>query len=60
MKHIEYRHWLFTDNDSGEDFIIGEPTIEEAWASARTWFADPSFICELSDDEAEMSGLDEF
>ena len=54
------RHFLFEDYDTGENFIVGAYDLEEAWNTARMFFADPSYICEYSDLEAEMSGLDEY
>ena len=34
--------------------------VELTEEEAKTYFADPSYICELDEDEAEMSGLDEY
>lgn len=54
------RHYLFSDYESGEDFIVGAKSLKEAKVEAATYFGDPSYICELSDIEAECSGLDEY
>lgn len=54
------RHFVFTDYDTGEDFIVGANSLEEAIEEAKTYFADPSYICEFTEEEAEMSGLDEY
>lgn len=54
------RHFLFEDYDTGENFIVGADTLDDAMEEAKTYFADPSYICELDEDEAEMSGLDEY
>lgn len=54
------RHFLFEDYATGEEFIVGADNLGEAFEEARTYFGDPSYICELSEDEAEASGLDEF
>lgn len=53
-------HYLFTDYDSGENFIVGADSLLEANTIAEEYFTDPHFICEFTDDEAEMSGLDEY
>ena len=54
------KHYLFTDQVTGEDFIVGTNDVHEAFDEALNWFDDPLFICELTDDEAEASGLDEY
>ena len=54
------RHFLFEDYDTGEEFIVGADNLGEAIEEAKTYFADPSYICELTEDEAEASGLDEY
>jgi hypothetical protein len=54
------RHFLFEDYDSGENFIVGANTKKEAINEALTYFGDPSYICELTEEEAEASGLDEY
>lgn len=54
------RHFLFVDWESGEEFIVGADTLNEAQGIAKDYFEAPRFRCELTDDEAEMSGLDEY
>lgn len=54
------KHFLFEDYDTGEEFIVGADTLTEAIEEAKLYFADPSYICELSEVEAEASGLDEY
>lgn len=54
------RHFVFEDYDSGEEFIVGAKCIKEATELAKDFFADPSYICEFSEFEAENSGLDEY
>lgn len=54
------RHFVFEDYDSGEEFIVGADNLGEAIEEAKTYFADPSYICEYTEEEAENSGLDEY
>ena len=54
------KHFLFEDYDTNEEFIVGADTLQEATEEAKLYFADPSYICELSEVEAEASGLDEY
>lgn len=54
------RHYLFVDDVTGEDFIVGEYELEAAYIIARYEFERPVYICELTEDEAEASGLDEY
>lgn len=54
------RHFMFEDYDSGEDFIVGAKNKTEAMATAKDYFADPAYVCEVSEEEAEASGLDEY
>lgn len=54
------KHYLFTDEKTGEDFIVGANDIDKAYGEALNWFVNPIYICELTDDEAENSGLDEY
>ena len=57
---MNMKHFLFEDYDSGEDFIVGAATLPEAIEEAKLYFADPSYVCELSEIEAEASGRDEY
>lgn len=52
------RYFLFEDYDTNEDFIIEEESLGKAITIAKIYFADPSYTCELSEEEAEQSGLD--
>lgn len=54
------RHYLFEDEATGEEFIVGEYCVEKAYLEAKLYFDEPHYICEFSDVEAEMSGLDEY
>lgn len=54
------RHFLFIDEYTGEEFIVGADHLMDAKETAKTYFVEPRCICELSDIEAEMSGLDEY
>ena len=54
------KHYLFCDNELCEDFIVGAYDEEEAYEIARSHFIDPEFIAEISEWEAENSGLDEW
>lgn len=54
------RHFVFEDCYSGEEFIVGAATKEIAIELAKDYFADLMYICEYTDMEAEISGLDEY
>lgn len=54
------RHFLFEDYDTGEEFIVGADNLGEAMEEAGIYFTRPAYICELSEFEAEASGLDEY
>ena len=54
------KHYLVVDVHSNELFIVGEYDLEAAINEARKYFDDPQFIEELTEEEAENSGLDEF
>lgn len=62
------RHFLFEETNEGFEFIVGADDYAGALVLIEdmAWdgeFEDESnivFICELSDMEAEMSGLDEY
>ena len=54
------RHFVFEDYDSGEEFIVCAHNKAEAIEEAKMYFADPSYICEFTEAEAEASGLDEY
>lgn len=52
--------YLFTDNDTGEDFLVEETSLNNAWEIANEFFADPSFIAEVTYEEAEAMGFDTY
>ena len=54
------KHFLFEDWDNGEYFLVGADDLGEAYDIAEENFANPYYVCEYTDDEAEMSGLDEY
>lgn len=55
------RHFLFYDYQSGEEFIVGAGDLCFARIIAEEVFGDDIKYCyEMTDDEAEMSGLDEY
>ena len=64
------RHFYFIENSTGEEFIVGAKTLEEAKVYAadvadaigRNYGEEPdlSYEYEMTDDEAEASGLDEY
>lgn len=58
-------HYLFecTDSDrecEGEEFIVGANSLDEAKEIANDNFGKAKFIREMTDYEAEASGLDEY
>lgn len=60
------RHWLFEvmdGEDEGVEFIVCAPAMPEAFQIAIAVFDEPTGLkCygEISEEEAEMSGLDEY
>ena len=63
----EIRTLMFIDYDSGEEFFVEvEKTadlkvdIKKAYEEIWDYFADPSFIDEVSALDAEMMGLDTY
>lgn len=55
-----WKHYLFVDLESGEEFIVGETNIDDAAEVAIEYFSSPVYQYEMSEFEAEMSGLDEY
>lgn len=53
-------HYLFEDYETGEEFLVGADSPEEAIKIAEENFSDPELQYEVSDYEAEISGLDEY
>lgn len=54
------KHYLFTDLVCGEEFIVGACSLDEAKAIAKENFPEPKYHYQLSEFEAEASGLDEY
>ena len=64
------RHFYFSEENSGEEFLVGADTLEEATIQAEQIAADiasgmeeePDLLYwyEMSEEEAESSGLDEY
>ena len=54
------KHYLFVDDESGEEFLVGAADKDEAFDIARADFGEPHFVCRVSEFEAENSGLDEY
>ena len=54
------KHYLFEDLETGEEFIVGANTVSEAMATAKEYFAEPLYHYQISEFEAEASGLDEY
>lgn len=64
------KHYYFIENETGEEFIVGEHTLAEAWMIAMvigdqiaddySVQVDLEFLYEMTDEEAEASGLDEY
>ena len=63
----EYIYYLFEDAESGEQFFVEicktenmtkKECFEKAVKVANELFDDPTYICEVSPEEAETSGCD--
>ena len=55
------KHYLFEDLESGEEFIVGADSFAEAKTIAVENFgSEVEYQCQLSECEAEASGLDEY
>ena len=54
------KHFLFYDDETGESFIVGETTKIDAVKTAKDFFEKPIYLREISEFEAEASGLDEY
>lgn len=64
------KHYYFIESESGEEFIVGADTLPEAWMIAeeigdeiaREYAIAPDleFLYEMTEEEAEASGLDEY
>lgn len=54
------KHFLFYDNESGEEFIVGAWDLDEAKKIALEYFDEPKYQYQMTEFEAESSGLDEY
>lgn len=61
------RHYWFeivdeNSEECGFEFIVGADNKQDAWEIARDYFGDWELECygECSEEDAEMSGLDEY
>ena len=54
------KHYLFEDLETGEEFIVGAENERDAMTIANEYFADPKYLYQMSEYEAEASGLDEY
>ena len=54
------KHYLFEDLETGEEFIVGAYDLNEAKEIAADNFEKPKFQYQMSEFEAEASGLDEY
>lgn len=54
------KHYLFEDHATGEEFIVGANSERDAMITANEYFEDPEYLFEMSEFEAESSGLDEY
>ena len=54
------KHYLFVDDQTDEEFLVGAANEDKAFHIARAYFEEPRLICRVSEFEAENSGLDEY
>ena len=54
------KHYLFEDQETGEQFIVGAKKSSAALEIAQAYFDKPIYLGKLTEDEAEASGLDEY
>lgn len=54
------KHYLFEDLQNGELFLAGGADKDEAFAVACSYFEECKLLREVSEFEAENSGLDEY
>ena len=54
------RNFYFVDDETGEDFIVEAETLNKARYIATAYFAESQFLREISDEEAEMIGVDTY
>ena len=54
------KHYLFYDDEIEENFLVGGTDEDDAYDTACWYFGAPELIREVSEAEAESSGLDEY
>lgn len=54
------KNYLFTDEITGEDFIVEGLSKEDARKTAEMYFEEPRLIDRISDFEAESLGYDTY
>lgn len=52
--------FLFVDKETGEEFLVEEKTLKDAWKIVYKYFDNAKFIETLSVEEGEMLGLDTY
>lgn len=60
MKHFLFKCTKVYSDNEGEFFLVGGATIGEAQMIATEEFGEARLICEMTEEEAENSGLDEW
>ena len=53
-------HYLFIDDQNGEEFLVGAADKDEAIDIACSYFEDFHLVGRMTEEEAENSGLDEY
>ena len=56
----QMKHYLFVDDQNDEEFLVGAANKDEAFDIACSYFEECHLVCEVSEFEAENSGLDEY
>lgn len=54
------KHYLFVDDQNEEHFLVGAADKDEAFDIACSYFEEFHLVGEVSEFEAENSGLDEY
>ena len=54
------KHYLFEDEATGEEFLVGAFKSSQALVIAQENFEAPRYIGKVTEEEAEASGLDEY
>lgn len=54
------KNYLFSDNFTGEEFIVQASNLVNARAIAKEYFKEPYCINILTEEHAEMLGLDTY